>query len=247
MTVGHLDNSDINAGVAAGKQWVRVKLHPSVPDAHAAELYRTSIKFTGPKWAPSVAGLLQQQMSPAGGIVRYSTRVSLFTGEGSQKHSGVQEAGIVLLAEATGPSEFNSTFVGVRFDENRLRPKGSLIYSVGDGRKKYRNKTEVSDTVLPFRITEGEFEIVVEHDVAKNVLRRIQINGFDVTDRWSMQDRTQRISRGLFGLRSAIQNTNPWVHLQQFYWSYRVEALEPITFGESFARASSAAARPRAR
>ena len=32
--------------------------------------------------------------------------------------------------------------------------------------------------VLPFKITEGEYEIVVEHDVVNNVLSRMQINAW---------------------------------------------------------------------
>jgi hypothetical protein len=35
----------------------------------------------------------------------------------------------------------------------------------------------------------------------------------------------QRISRGLYGMRSAIHNTSPYVSLRQFFWYYRVEAV----------------------
>ena len=102
---------------------------------------------------------------------------------------------------------------------------GWLVYRVGNGRDGYRTQIELADTTLPFKIVEGEYEIIVEHDLAKNVLREIKINGVDVADRWSLQDRRQKALRGRFGVRSAIHNTNPRVNLQQFYWYYRVEQL----------------------
>lgn len=219
------DNADINCGVTPDKHWEKVKLHPDVPDFHKVELYRTSFKFRGPTQGPSIAGLLQRQASLPNGIFRYSTRVSLFTGEGSRKRLGRQEAGIILLAEPSRPGEFNSTFVGVQFDSSRADTKGRLVYSVGDGQENYRTRIEVPDTALPFQITEGEFEIIVEHDVTKNVLSRIKVNGVDVTDFWSLDQRMQRNTRGLFGIRSAIHNTNPRVKLQQYFWYYRVEKL----------------------
>ena len=86
------------------KRWVQVKLDPRLPGA-CTELYKTSIKLSAPMERHSVGGLLQQHPSPDRGIVRYSTRVSLFMGEGSQRRSGTQEAGIVLLAERSGPAE----------------------------------------------------------------------------------------------------------------------------------------------
>jgi hypothetical protein len=244
------DSPDVNAGVTPANRWVyvklrpvRVKLHPHLPNHTSPELYNTSVRFIGPKQGPSAGALLQQQSSPGAGIIRYSTRVSLFTGAGSQKHSGTQEAGIVLLADPSRPSEFNSTFLGVQFDSSRPETMGRLIYRVGNGDEGYRTKTEVPDTTLPFKITEGEFEIIVEHDVVKNVLRLIKINGADVTDRWSLQDRTQRISLGRFGIRSLIHNTNPHVSLQQFYWYYRVEALGPFAVKDSFAHPAADSAR----
>jgi hypothetical protein len=164
-------------------------------------------------------------LSPERGIIRYSTRVSLFMGEGSQARSGMQEAGIVLLADPAEASEFKSTFIGVRFDSSRRETMGSLVYRVGDGHHGYRSQVELADTTLPFKITEGEYEIVVEHDPAKNVLKRVRINGRDVTERFSRRDRLQKYSRGRFGIRSAIYNTNHRVKLRQFYWHYRVEQL----------------------
>lgn len=77
----------------------------------------------------------------------------------------------------------------------------------------------ISDSIpasKPTKITEGEFEIVVEHDVAKNLLTRVEINGKDVTGHVSLQDRIQRLSRGRFGMRTAIHNTTPQVSLCVF-------------------------------
>jgi hypothetical protein len=125
--------------------------------------------------------------------------------------------------------------VGIQFDSGRSATKGSLVYNVGDGRDGYRTKLEIPDTTLPFRITEGEFEIIVEHDVAKNLLSRVEINGVDVTNHLPLQDRLQRLSRGLFGIRSAMHNTTPQVRLQQFYWYFRVEhpARSPLSVAKS--------------
>jgi hypothetical protein len=215
------DSNDINAGVMLARRWVKFKWHPNVADSIRAELYKTSIKLEAPQSGPGVLGLIQRQLSPSDGIIRYSTRVSLFTGAGSQLHSGAQEAGIIILAEPLKTNEFNSTFVGIAFDGNRKETRGRLIYRVGDGAGGYRTDLEVSDTSLPFKITEGEFEIVVDHDVTANLLTRITVNGVDVTNRWSSKDRRQRIAQGLFGIRGAINKTG----LRQFFWYYRVEEL----------------------
>ena len=219
------DSSDVNAGVPSRKRWIEVKPDPRIADGLRADLENTAIRFTGQHDGLNVKALLQSQVSPRHGIVRYSTRVSLFTGEGSQVRSGTQEAGIVLLANSLEPSDSSATFVGVRFDSSRSEARGSVIYRVGNGRDGYRTQIELADTSLPFKIVEGEYEIIVEHDVGKNALTRVQINGVDVAGRWSVGDQRQRVSRGRFGVRSAIHNTNPRVNLRQFYWYYRVEQL----------------------
>jgi len=218
------DDPDVNRGVPVGNRWTVTRMRPGLPEVHT-ELHKTSIKSSASKLGHSLGSLMQQRVSPDRGVVRYSTRVSLFTGEGSRKHSGIQEAGVVLLAQPSRPQEYNSTFVGIQFDSSRKNTKGRLIYRIGDGQAGYRTALEIPDTVLPFKITEGEFEIIVEHDVAKNLLRQIKVNGIDVTDRFSLRDRSQRAPRGLFGIRSEIHNTNPRVSLQQYYWYYRVESL----------------------
>ena len=217
------DSSDINAGLAEADHWIRMPLQPSDSNGLSFELYSTSLKLVGPKRGKGVIGLVQQQPSPAKGIVRYSTRVSLYTGEGSKIHSGIQEAGLLILGELTGITEMNSTFVGIAYDRSRTETPGWVRYRVGNGRDGYRTNAEIPDMVLPFSITEGEYEVIVEHDVANNTLSRIQINGVDITGHWSPDDRQQRIPRGWFGIRALMDAYGSGVRLRQFYWYYRVE------------------------
>ena len=98
-----------------------------------------------------------------------------------------------------------------------------MRYRVGDGQNGYKTNSDIPDTKLPFKITEGEYEIIVEHDVANNMLSRVQINGTDITSYWTFSDRKQRIPRGLFGIRASMDAHGSGVSLQQFYWFYRVE------------------------
>ncbi|MBW2742417.1 MAG: hypothetical protein JRE64_27165, partial [Deltaproteobacteria bacterium] len=106
------DSLDVNKGVASEKHWVKIRPCLDASDHIQVELYQTAAKFTGlSNDAPSAVGLIQKTLSPEKGIVRYSTRVSLFTGEGSQV-SGAQEAGIVLLANITETGKLDATFVG---------------------------------------------------------------------------------------------------------------------------------------
>jgi hypothetical protein len=219
------DSPDVNAGIVEAEQWAKVKLHPNLPGDIRAELSSTSIKLTGPQSGAAVIGLLQPTLSPADGVIRYSTRVSLFTGEGSQIHSGAQEAGMIILADPLRPTDFNSTFVGVGFDSSHPESLGWLIYRVGDGKEGYRTNLAIPDTALPVKITAGEFEVILEHDVAANILRQIRVNGVDVTDQWALQDRRQRLWQGRFGIRSTVNSTLSKVRLRQFYWYYRVEKL----------------------
>lgn len=217
------DNSDINAGVAEADHWR--SLHSSGSDRLGLELYRTSIKLTGPTGSKGALALVQLKPSPATGTVRYSTRVSLFTGEGSRIGSGIQEAGLLILGEPGKVTEFNSTFIGVAFDRSRTDTPGRVRYRVGDGRSGYRIDSDIPDDKLPFKVTEGEYEIVVEHDVDRNVLSRVRINGVDITGHWPQSDRRQRLPRGQFGIRASMDDHGSGVRLQQFYWSYRVEAV----------------------
>ena len=217
------DSSDINLGIAESDRWVRAKLHPIHPDRISSELYKTSLKLTGPSKGKGVVGVVQQKSSPERGTVRYSTRISLYTGEGSRIHSGIQEAGLLILGAPVEATEFNSTFIGVAYDMSREETPGWVMYRVGNGRDGYRTNSEIPDTSLPFNVTEGEYEIIVEHDVGENMLSRIQINGVDITGHWAPPDRRQRISRGWFGIRALIDAFGSAVRLQQFYWYYRVE------------------------
>jgi hypothetical protein len=223
------DSPDINSGVAAADRWVKAKLHPTLPDHIQTELYKTSLKLTAPKKGKGVVGVVQKKTSPENGIIRYSTSVSLFTGEGSKIHNGFQEAGLLILGEATDPTDFNSTFIGVAFDRGRPETPGWVKYRVGNGRSGYRTNFEIPDTSLPFRITEGEYEIIADHDVRNNMLTRIEINGVDITGYVASSDRKQRISRGLFGIRTYMDPLGSAVRLQQFYWYYRVEDISSNT------------------
>ena len=150
-------------------------------------------------------------------MIRYSTRVSLFTGEGSQTPSGAQEAGLIILADPLRPTDFNSTFVGVGIDSSHPDALGRLIYRVGDGKAGDRTNLAIPDAALPFKITEGEFEVILEHDVAANILRQIRVNGVDVTEQWALQDRRQRLWQGRFGIRGTVNSLLSKVRLRQFY------------------------------
>jgi hypothetical protein len=219
------DHADVNAGVSGPTTWRRVQLHPDIPATVRTELYKTSLKCSSTTQHRELVGLLQQERSPAEGVVRYATRVSLFTGEGSQNRSGVQEAGLLLLVDPNEATEFRHTFVGIAFDSTRSATMGWLVYRVGDGKGGYRTDKLIPDTAFPLRITAGEHELIVEHDVAQNVLRSIRVNGVDVTHAWTLDERSQRLRSGRFGIRSAMHTPSSRVTLQQFYWYYRVDAL----------------------
>jgi hypothetical protein len=105
----------------------------------------------------------------------------MHTGAGSQLHSGIQEAGLLILSALDQPTEFNSAFIGVAYDNSRGDAPGWVRYRVGDGQQGYRTNTEIADSLLPFKITEGEHELVVEHDIGSSLLRLIRINGIDLT------------------------------------------------------------------
>ncbi|HWP23825.1 MAG TPA: hypothetical protein VNM15_06520 [Candidatus Binatia bacterium] len=219
------DSSDINAGVAAAAHWSTVRLNPAHAAPIESDLYKTALRLTGPKRGLGSVGIVQRNISPDDGIIRYSTRVSLFTGAGSKIHSGFQEAGLLILGEPSGPREFSSTFIGVAFDGSPSAARGSVRYRVGDGKNGFQIDKQIDDTTLPFQIKEGEHEIVVEHDVKAGVLRRIQIDGQDLTRAFTLGERRQRIRRGLFGVRAAMDALDSGVSLKQFYWSYRVEDI----------------------
>jgi hypothetical protein len=84
---------------------------------------------------------------------------------------------------------------------------------------------EIPDTKLPFKVTEGEYEIIAAHDLASNTLTQIRINGEDITGYVPHTDRQQRVAQGVFGLRILMDAHGSGVRLQQFYWYYRVEDI----------------------
>ena len=220
------DHADINAGVAASARWVAVPLAPSLGKVRR-DLHHTALRLTGPPRGTGGLGLIQQTPSPSNGTIRYSTRVSLFTGEGSRIHRGSQEAGLLILGDPAGPMEATSTFVGIAFDGEHTETRGWLKFRMGDGSAGYRTHLAIPDTSLPFRVTEGEYEIVVEHAVAANLLTRIRVNGIDITDLLPPASRTPPGSRGVYGIWAAMDARRARVPLQQFYWFYRVEDISP--------------------
>ena len=218
------DSPDINAGLTELNQWVEARPTAAIKESIESELYKTSLKLTGPISNKADLAVVQPTMSPQQGIIRYATRVSLFTGKGSKTRSGSQEAGLLILSDPNGPLEFNSTFIGVALEGK----SGSVRYRVGNGQMGYRSVTNIGDEALPFPITEGEHEVVVDHDVKNNVLKRIQIDGHDLTVVFSVSDRNQRVVRGRFGIRAFMDSLGSGVRLQQFYWYYRVEDITRI-------------------
>ena len=129
------DSPDINSAVTWADQWVKVRLHPAMPERIGSELYKTSLKLIGSKSGKGLLGMMQKKPSPEKGIIRYATRVSLFTGEGSKIHSGFQEAGLLILGDTTGTIDFNSTFIGIAFDRSRSETRG-----VGEISRRQRRK-----------------------------------------------------------------------------------------------------------
>jgi hypothetical protein len=220
------NSSDVNSGVPKDKKWQKFNLNPTMPDNVQFELSQTSIKISGHNHNKSIIGILQQQLSPQKGIVRYSTGVSLYMGEGSKMYSGAQEAGILILAEPSGTTEFNSTFIGIGIDGDNPTTMGRLIYRVGDGDKGYKVNRETPDSDLPFKIREGEYEIIVHHNIEENLLKQVIINGIDISKQLLSQESIQSLSQGLFGIRAAIRNPETSINLKQYYWYYRVDILK---------------------
>jgi hypothetical protein len=219
------DDQDINAGLQAREYWVKVPSQISFPRSPHVDLYKTSIRVASSSLKREAINIIQEKLSPGAGVVRYSTRISLFTGEGGKVHGGSQEAGLLILGDSTAPTDFNSTFFGIVFDSQAPETFGSVTLRVGNGTDGFQTDLKISDTLLPFKITEGEYAISVDHDVENNTLRRVQINGFDITSIFPPSNLKQRILRGAFGIRAALDPRSSGVYLQQFYWYYRVEAV----------------------
>jgi hypothetical protein len=214
------DDPDINRGVPEAARWTPVALEPGAP-AIDARLSATSLALTAA--SGSAVAFVQPGPSPARGRIRYRTRVSVFTGEGSRAPSGVQEAGVLLLGEPGAPADTRATFVGVTVAAGG----GGLTVRVGDGAGGYRADVTVGARHLPFEVGAGEYQLDVEHDVARRMLSRIAVNDVDVTSLVPVEARRQRLDRGVFGIRAAMDPGASAVVLRQSYWVYRVDCRGP--------------------
>jgi hypothetical protein len=219
------DHHDVNAGLQTQDHWMTLPAPGSLPQTPRVDLYKTAIRVSNASQRHAAVHIIQAPLSPMAGIIRYSTRVTLFTGEGSKIHSGSQEAGLLILGKLNGLTEFNSTFLGIAFDAYAPETFGHVVLRVGNGTDGFQTDRSISDKLLPFKITEGEYALSVDHDVGDKVLKRVQINGFDITQLFSPAELQQRVQRGVFGMRSTSDPGKSGVHLQQFYWYYRVEAI----------------------
>lgn len=217
------DGNDLNAGLAEDKQWLQFRSGNA--ESLNAELYRASIKVENLNERMGVISMLQKGLTSENGRVRYSTRVSLFSGHGSKKLLGKQEAGILILADEDNPTGFNSTFIGVALDSGRKETIGWLRYRVGNGISGYQTDVDIPDTELPFKITEGEYEIIVDHDLQRKLITNIRINGEEMSGYFDAKELSQRARRGLLGLRSMIENDNSGVNPKQYYWYFSVERI----------------------
>jgi len=189
------------------------------------DLFHTAIRLIGPTRGQGNLALTQRAQSPATGTIRYATRVSLFTGEGSHIHRGSQEAGLLILADPAEPSDASSVFVGIAFEAGHPETPGWMKLRVGDGMDGFRTQLDIPDTLLPFRVTAGEYEIIIEHALEENRLTRVCVNGTDVTDLIPPARRTPPRAQGAFGIRARMDAQDSGVRLQQFYWYYRVEEI----------------------
>jgi len=215
------DAPDINRGVPPTSHWSRVDLDGGGPSVHAA-LDKAALALTG-TLSRSAVVFIQPRPSPDRGIVRYSTRVSLFTGEGSRAASGMQEAGLLLLGDAGARNDSHLTFVGLTIGGPT---GGALTVRVGTGAHGSRVDATVHPPQLPLQLGAGEYEIVVDHDIGGRVISRISVNGVDVTSLVPLGARRQRLDRGVFGIR-AVMDPGPSGVVRQFYWFVRVECLRP--------------------
>jgi hypothetical protein len=215
------DAADVNRHRPDSHHWVRHDTGAGGAVIDAA-LFKTSLTLTAD--APSSVAFLQRAPSPATGLVRYRTRVSLAGGEGSQSGQGVHEAGLILLAEPAASGDVRATFVGVSVAAGG---RGGLTLRVGDRAAGYAADVRVAHPLVPFEVGAGEYELVVEHDVAGRRLTRIAVNGADVTTLVSPEALRQTVDRGLFGIRASMDPGPAAVALRQSYWLYEVECVSP--------------------
>jgi len=219
------DQPDINAGLPGTAQWVQVRPPGASPQAPRVDLSTTAMRVANISQGRETVSMIQEKFSPSTGIIRYSTRVTLFTGEGSAIHRGAQEAGLLILGEGPQVTDSTSTFLGIALDAEAPDTFGQVILRVGNGRESFLTDLKISARHLPFNIAEGEYALSVDHDVGRNVLQRIHLNGVDLTPFFPPASLRQRLSRGVFGVRSRLDPRRSGSPLRQFYWYYRVEAL----------------------
>jgi hypothetical protein len=63
--------------------------------------------------------------------------------------------------------------------------------SRGQRKRSRPNRRGIPNSSLPFRVTEGEYVIVVDHDVRSNMRNRIEVNGADITGHLAAAGRKQ--------------------------------------------------------
>ena len=182
-------------------------------------LQSTALRLRGSRHQAVGSVVVQEGLSPAEGVVRYTTSVSVCTGEGSRAGSGRQEAGLLLLANPQRPNDDTGTFVGVVVG----RRSGVAVRSGNPGLE--RRSVIISAGELPFDLVAGEYEILVEHDVTANFLRRIAVNGYDISSRVATEVRRPPHNRGRFGIRAVLDPMGSTVALAQFFWFYRVDKI----------------------
>jgi hypothetical protein len=216
------DGPDINHGMLKTLHWRQVDLDEGGSSVRAS-IDKTTPALTGTASRSTVA-FVQMAASPGRGVVRYSTRVSVFTGEGSRAGSGHQEAGLVLLGDSDTLTDSRLTFVGVTVGGP---DGGGFTVRAGGGERGPHADLTVRPPLLPFRVAAGDHEIVVDHDIDQRLITRIAVNGLDVTSLVPAPVRRSRLGRGRFGLRARLDPGRSGVALGQYYSFLHVECRSP--------------------
>jgi hypothetical protein len=219
------DAGDLDSGRAGDDGWTHTSLRPSIAGRLGCSLSSSSITLAASTAQPASAALWQRVVGPSAGVVRYSTRVSLCMGEGRKPHRGSQEAGLLLLGDPRHPSEVSGTFVGILLDGDATGSGGSVTYRVGNGNGGYRTDVGIPETSLPFPLSEGEHEIVVEHDADAGALTSVRVNDVEIGGQLPPGSLVQERSAGLFGVGGAMVPGRSGVALRQHFWYYKVESL----------------------
>jgi hypothetical protein len=213
------DAADVNRGLPEKGRWQRRDLDDGAAPVVAA-LDKTSLTLTAA--SPAKVAFVQGTPSPARGVVRYRTRVTLAAGEGGRAGRGAHEAGLLLLGDPAVPADTHATFVGMTVAGDR---PGGLTVRVGDRAAGYRADVTIAPPRLPVEAVAGEYELELEHDVTRRTLSRIAVNDVDVTDLVPPVARHQPVERGVFGVRAAMAPGSTGGALRQSYWLYRVDCV----------------------